>query len=142
MTGLDTTVLVQLTDADNPAHSRAAKLLQMEMDAGRNLLLAPQVIAEFLHSITDERRFQTPLSMLDALNWVDDFLQNPRIQLVLPNQQSVRQANDWMRQFGLGRKRILDTQLAATLHAAGCRRLVTSNADDFKVFNVFELIVP
>ncbi len=42
----------------------------------------------------------------------------------------------------LGRKRILDTQLAATLHRHGVRRLLTSNPDDFRVFGVFELIVP
>ena len=48
----------------------------------------------------------------------------------------------WMRQFNLGRKRILDTHLAAILHTAGARRLLTSNAKDFTVFNVFEIIAP
>jgi hypothetical protein len=32
--------------------------------------------------------------------------------------------------------------LAATLHRHGVRRLLTSNPDDFRVFGVFELIVP
>ncbi|MFN0066337.1 MAG: hypothetical protein ACKVYV_01755 [Limisphaerales bacterium] len=48
----------------------------------------------------------------------------------------------WLRQHHLGRKRILDTQLAATLHRRGVRRLITSNPDDFRVFGVFELLVP
>jgi hypothetical protein len=48
----------------------------------------------------------------------------------------------WIQEFQLGRKRILDTLLAATLHQRGARRLLTSNPDDFRVFGVFELIVP
>jgi hypothetical protein len=48
----------------------------------------------------------------------------------------------WLRQFALGRKRILDTHLAAVLHGAGVQRLLTSNPDDFAVFGVFELIKP
>ncbi len=43
--------------------------------------------------------------------------------------------------FQLGRKRILDTQLAATLWSAGIQRLVTSNPADFKLLG-FETLVP
>ena len=48
----------------------------------------------------------------------------------------------WMRQFNLGRKRILDTYLAAVLHTAGVRRLLTSNPTDFAVFGALETVVP
>jgi len=48
----------------------------------------------------------------------------------------------WMRQFNLGRKRILDTQLAAILHTNGVSRLLTSNPADFSVFGVLETITP
>jgi len=48
----------------------------------------------------------------------------------------------WMRQFSLGRKRILDTQLAAVLHSNGVRRLLTSNPADFAVFSILETVTP
>ena len=48
----------------------------------------------------------------------------------------------WMRQFNLGRKRILDTHLAAILYTSGVRRLLTSNPSDFKVFTVLETVTP
>ncbi len=48
----------------------------------------------------------------------------------------------WMRQFNLGCKRILDTQLAAVLHSNGVRRLLTSNPADFAVFGVLETVIP
>jgi hypothetical protein len=54
----------------------------------------------------------------------------------------VRLCLRWLRERHLGRKRILDTQLAATLHRHGVRRLLASNPDDFRVFGVFELVVP
>jgi hypothetical protein len=54
----------------------------------------------------------------------------------------MRLYHEWMRTYQLGRKRILDTMLAANLHVAGVRRLFTSNPDDFRVFGTFELLVP
>jgi hypothetical protein len=67
---------------------------------------------------------------------------NPTVGLLEPSGESVRQMLRWMRQFNLGRKRILDTHLAAVLHTAGVRRLLTSNPADFAVFGVLETVVP
>ena len=44
--------------------------------------------------------------------------------------------------INLGRKRILDTRLAAVLHSHGARRLLTSNPADFTVFSVLEVVAP
>jgi predicted nucleic acid-binding protein len=43
---------------------------------------------------------------------------------------------------GLGRKRILDTVLAATLETAHVRRLATLNARDFALFDFIEVVDP
>ncbi|MBL8304604.1 MAG: hypothetical protein JNM26_17780 [Ideonella sp.] len=48
---------------------------------------------------------------------------------------------DWMRRHQLGRKRILDPQLAAVLWSAGVRTVLTLNPADFQVFG-FQLLVP
>jgi predicted nucleic acid-binding protein len=42
----------------------------------------------------------------------------------------------------LGRKRIPDTALAATLEEAGVRRLATFNRKDFEVFPFLEIVEP
>jgi hypothetical protein len=47
-----------------------------------------------------------------------------------------------MRQYNLGRKRILDTHLAAVLYANGVTRLLTSNPADFAVFNSLQIATP
>jgi hypothetical protein len=47
-----------------------------------------------------------------------------------------------MLQFKLGRKRVLDTHLAAILYSNGVTRLLTSNAADFVAFKVLEPVMP
>ena len=117
-------------------------VVQAEVQSGSRLVFPPLVINEFLHVITDARRFNPPLTMIEALDWVEIFLANPAAGLLKPPSESLRQTLRWMRQFNLGRKRILDTHLAAMLHTAGVRRLLTSNPGDFTVFAVFEIVTP
>ena len=142
MTGLDCNILVQLALQDHPANARTVAAVQAETQRGSRLVFPPLVIDEFLHVITDERRFSPPLTMTEALDWVENFLNNPAVGVLEPCVESQRQSLRWMRQFNLGRKRTLDTHLAAVLHTAGVRRLLTSNPGDFIVFGALEIVTP
>lgn len=63
MIGVDTTFLIQLELIELPAHLAAHELLQREiLQPQVPLALAPQVLAEFIHVVTDPRRFQKPLT--------------------------------------------------------------------------------
>ena len=59
---------------------------------------------------------------------------------VVPGPAVVPRAFALMSSLQLGRKRILDTVLAATLEAAGVRRLATLNVRDFEVFPFLEIV--
>lgn len=142
MIGLDCNILVQLAFADHPANAKTLAAVQVETTKGEKLLFPSLVVAEFLHVATDDRRFAPPLTMAEALDWIDEFLKNPAVGLLEPTPASTDQTLRWMRQFNLGRKRILDTQLAAVLHVSGVRRLLTSNPADFQVFGVLETVTP
>ncbi len=141
MTGLDCNILVQLAIQDHPANAATVAAVKAEAQRGR-LVFPSLVINEFLHVITDPRRFDPPLTMTQALDWVEGFMANPAVAIVEPASDCPQQTLRWMRQFGLGRKRILDTHLAAVLHGASVRRLLTSNPADFTVFGVFEIVSP
>ena len=80
--------------------------------------------------------------MSEALAWMEEFITSPGVSLLEPTPASMDQTIRWMRQFNLGRKRILDTHLAAILYTSGVRRLLTSNPSDFKVFTVLETVTP
>lgn len=142
MIGLDSNILLQLSFDDHPAHASTVAAVDAEAAKGTVLVLTSQVINEFLHVATDDRRFSPPLAMTDALDWMQDFLAKPSVKLAHPTRASVDQALAWMRTFRLGRKRILDTHLAAIFHTGGVRRILTSNPADFAVFGVFEIVTP
>jgi len=142
MIGLDCNILVQLAFADHPANLKTLSIVHSEISHGSMLVFPSLVVNEFLHVATDARRFFPPLTMTEALNWMEEFLRNPMVSLLESTKASTDQTLVWMRQFNLGRKRILDTHLAAVLHTAGVRRLLTSNPADFAIFKDLETITP
>ena len=142
MIGLDCNILVQLAIADHPANAKTLAAVQAETARGKKLVFPPLVATEFLHVVTDERRFAPPLTMSEAIAWLEDFLANPSVGLVQATNASLDQTLSWMRQHALGRKRILDTHLAAVLHTSGVPRLLTSNPADFAIFTALETVTP
>jgi predicted nucleic acid-binding protein len=142
MIGADTTFLVQLELIELPAHKAAHELLRSEiLQPQVPLALAPQVLAEFIHVVTDPRRFQKPLTAAEALAKAHFWWHAAEVQPVFPTSDSTTLFLDWMQRHQLGRKRILDTQLAASLWTAGVRTVLTSNPADFQIFG-FHALVP
>jgi predicted nucleic acid-binding protein len=143
MIGLDTSFLVQLEIPEHPAHIKARAILHQQIrDAGETIALTSEVIAEFIHVVTDPRRFQKPFSMADALRIAAAWWNASEVRQVFASPASTALFLDWMRQHQLGRKRILDTHLAAVLWTAGVRRILTSNPGDFQIFGGFEILAP
>lgn len=138
--GVDTTFLVQAEVADHTEHHRARTLLDGILDAGDSLAIAPQVLAEFIHIVTDDRRFQRPLLIAAALERAQLWWHAPEVVQVFPDARATRLFLKWMKDHRLGRKRILDTQLAATYHEAGIRSILSSNARDYRVFGCFDIL--
>ena len=61
--GLDTGMLVALEHSEHQDHVAARQTFARLIAAGDFVALAPQVLAEFMHVVTDARRFITPLHM-------------------------------------------------------------------------------
>jgi hypothetical protein len=75
--------------------------------------------------------------MADALRRMRFWWHASEVRHALPSSASVELALAWLQRFSLGRKRILDTSLAAVYHLSGARRLASANQSDFEVFGVF-----
>lgn len=142
MIGLDCNILVQLAIADHQANAKTLAVVQAETQRGEKLVFPPLVATEFLHVVTDERRFSPPLTMNEAMQWLEDFLASPSVGLIQTGATSLEQTLKWMRQYNLGRKRILDTHLAAVLYTNGVSRLLTSNPADFALFTALQIVTP
>jgi len=141
--GLDTTLLVELELCESPGHEAARRFLERRVLSGEETLaLAPQVIGEFIHVVTDPRRFASPLPMDEAIRRSDFWWQAREVRRVHPSSESVDRALRLMERHHLGRKRILDTLLAATYLCAGIHRIVTTNARDYSTFEEITPVIP
>lgn len=140
--GLDTTFLVEASIREHPGHPAARKELDRLLAVDAVLFLAPQVIAEFLHVITDSRRFERPPRMPEALEKAWAWWNAREVRHALPTSDALAHFHAWMREFDLGRKRILDTLLAATYHSHQVPTILSSNVRDYAVFGCFTVITP
>lgn len=135
--GLDTSFLVAAEVVGHPNHAAARSQLQRLVQSGDTFALTPQVLAEFIHIITDPRRFSTPLAMPAAIERAALWWNAVEVVQVFPNSDSTLACLAWLAEHQLGRKRLRDTQLAATLRSAGVTSVLTLNRDDFKAFGCF-----
>jgi predicted nucleic acid-binding protein len=139
--GVDTSFLVGLAVRGHPSHDRSRAVFDEEIVGGTaTMAVAAQVLAEFCHVVTDERRFEHPLAMAEALDLCEQWWNAQEARAVTVDDEVGVLFLAWIREFRLGRKRLLDTLLAATYHRAGVDRLASTNWRDFAVFGVFELV--
>ena len=143
MIGVDTTFLVQLEIVESENHTAAWNFLRKKILANKRILgLSAQVLSEFIHIVTDSRRFKKPLSITEALEKGEYWWQAREVQQIYPDYKTSQLFFEWMKIFNLGRKRILDTYLAATYYSQGITDIVSSDARDFKVFGCFTTMDP
>lgn len=140
MIGLDTSFLVGLAIREHPNHPACWRLFENEILGGTaTMAIAPQVLAEFCHVATDPRRFERPLDMAEALEMCNLWWNAQECRQVPADAEAGALFLTWMNSLGLGRKRLLDTLLAASYHVAGVKRLATTDWRDFASYGVFEL---
>lgn len=139
--GIDTDVLISWLIEVSPRHLDARRLVEHEVqERGGSLALTPLVVQEFLHIVTDSRRFKEPLSMPEAVQRIWEIWDSEEVVRILPTPEVLPRTLELLVDRQLGRKRILDTALAATLEFAGVHRLATFNRADFKIFEFLELV--
>lgn len=138
--GLDTDFLVACEIVDHPFHPSADALLQKLLAEGHDFAIAPQTLAEFIHIVTDPRRMPVPLVATDAISRAEQWWQAAEVVRVFPDGNSVTDFFAWLRRYQLGRKRLLDTLLAASYRNAKVTKMITNNARDYEVLGAFEVV--
>ncbi|MCC5788261.1 MAG: hypothetical protein JJT75_01400 [Opitutales bacterium] len=138
--GIDTDFLVRLCLREHPGRPSAVAARDRHADQGGNFALAPQVLTEFIHVVTDARRFEKPLPIESALTMAQAYWDASDIVHTVPSNHAESLFFTLMRQHRLGRKRLLDTMLAATYISAGITHLFTGNPSDYRLFPELTLI--
>jgi predicted nucleic acid-binding protein len=135
--GLDTSFLVAVEVSSHEKHASARARFQKLLKAQDAFALAPQILAEFVHVVTDPRRFSSPLTMEQAIARAETWWNAAEVVHAFPTAESTLLFLGWLEAHELGRKRLLDTMLASTLQAGGVTSILTLNRDDFRVFGGF-----
>lgn len=140
MIGLDTNILVSRVVPDHPSHGQVCECIDSLLAEEKKLALTSVILSEFIHIVTDAKRFQNPLTMTEALEWAEFWSQAEETVMIHPDHKAHVQWLHWLREHRLGRKRLLDTLIAATWHSAGITEIYTLNPSDFKIFAVFDFV--
>lgn len=135
--GLDTSFLVALEVSSHAEHAACRSRFQRLLKARDSFAIVPQVLAEFIHVITDARRFSSPLPIEQAIGRAEIWWNAAEVVHVFPTAESTLLFLGWLEEFQLGRKRLLDTQLAACFLSAEVSSVLTLNRDDFTTLQSF-----
>ncbi|MCE2539903.1 MAG: PIN domain-containing protein [Acidobacteria bacterium] len=141
--GLDTNVLIY---AHLPVFGESEQVrgyLQRGLaDDHCRFSLTALVLHEFVHIVTDARRFDPPVAMAEALAIARSYLNRTNIECLPVDEGSLRLALGLLDAHALGRRRIADTLLASTLLTHGVTTIVTCNPADFACFDGLAVVDP
>lgn len=137
MIGIDTSFLVAWAIPEHPDHVSCRALSAEAAHEGRTFALSLGILAEFVHVATDPRRFAQPLAMPDAIRVAEFWATASEVHLLRQDAAVSQQWLAWLTEYQLGRKRLLDTLIAATWHCSGINEIYTLNPADFTIFKVF-----
>ncbi len=140
MTGIDSCFLIDLYWKDSPRHAGALALYESLASGDEQILIYHNVFNEFIHVITDPRRFNSPLTMREALDITDSWSHLERVTVVYADDMSFGRETLWLSQYGLGRNRLNDTAMAACYIQNGASRIITANGSDFAQFNALVVV--
>jgi predicted nucleic acid-binding protein len=133
---------VQLEVLEHPGHAEAQKLKARLLESASSFALAPQVLCEFIHIVTDPKRFERPLSTEEAVQRSSIWWNLKEVKNISASTWAIQRFHSWMVTHRMGRKRILDTLLAATFEEHQIDHVITSDPGGFSVFEIFQIVDP
>lgn len=141
MTGIDTTFLIDLEILESPRHTAAVEVFNNWRNEKNSILVIySNVFNEFLHVVTDPKRFENPVTIETAIERCWYWIDHSRVRVVYSGDDSLKRQLLWMSMYNLGRKRINNITMAAAYAQAGVSKIITANPDDYEILNTFEII--
>lgn len=140
MIGLDSCFLIDLYWEDSPRHAAVLKKFNEIASGGQDVCVYYNCFNEFIHVITDKRRFENAFSMEEALSVVDEWRDLENVKILFPEEQSFVRTVAWLSVYKLGRNRLNDTNMAACYVNNGVSSVITANPKDFEIFSELKII--
>jgi predicted nucleic acid-binding protein len=104
---LDTNVLVYTHMPAMPDHATVHRFLEAQLpDPAVTLVVTAQILHEFVHVVTDPRRFEPPVPMAEAMAIARLYLHRTNVACVVTDAACVHEAFALLERHALGRNRI------------------------------------
>ena len=137
---IHTNILVYATDVVSAWHEPARNALDLARGAGDTLVISPQILTEYIATMTRARAAVGRPTLEDTLANVHIFRREFRL---LPENDAVITALlTLVERIPMAGKQVHDANIVATMQAHGIRRLLTHNTADFARFAGLITVVP
>ena len=141
--GVDANVLIYSAVESMPEHKKVLSFFERRVLTGElSCAVSFPVLLEFVHITTDSKRFKPALSMEESADIAEQYWQAADWHRLIPKSTTGSRAFALLRDHRLGRERLLDTYLAATLLDYGLTTLITCDTEEFNIFSDLQLINP
>lgn len=129
---VDANLLIYAIDADSPPHLAARRWLEETLSGTTRVGLALVVLLAFVRITTRSGIFRNPLTPEEAFGYVDSWLEQPSVEIVVPGDTHWSVFRNLVFTVGTAGNLTTDAHLAALAIEHGCE--VYSTDHDFKRF--------
>jgi uncharacterized protein len=136
----DVNLLVYAVVAGFPQHSRAHAWWEETVNGHSRVGLTHPAVFGFLRIVTNPRVLESPLTVKAAIDYVEDWLDQPNVELLSPGSRHLGIAFGLLNDIGTAGNLTTDIQLAA--HAIEHNGEVHSNDTDFARFPRLKWVNP
>lgn len=136
----DVNLLLYAVVSGFPQHVRAQAWWEQTVNGRARIGLTPPALFGFLRIATNPRVLQPPVEIHDAVNYVDDWLAQPNVDLLTPGREHLAIALGLLKDIGTAGNLTTDVQLAA--YAIEHQGEMHSNDSDFARFPNVKWINP
>ena len=137
---VDTNVLIYAVNADAPHHERSRRWLERALSGTEPVGLTWGVLLAFLRVTTRRGILERPLHVDDALAYVDSWLAQPAVELVVPGPGHWSILRALLGASGTAGNLTSDAHLAA--HAVEGGWTIVSTDSDFRRFSGLAILNP
>ena len=137
---LDANLLIYAIDADSPQHARARRWLEATLSGDTWVGLPWIAVLAFVRITTRAGIMATPLSIVQAVGFIDDWLAQPYVALVGPGDAHWPVLKNLLITAGAAGNLTSDAHLAALAIEHGCE--IASADNDFRRFTGVTLVNP
>ena len=137
---VDANVLLYAVNRDAPQHASAKDWLDEALSGGARVAFSWVVLLAFLRLSTNDRVFDEPLSVGDAISQAEDWLAQPAAVVVEPTARHLDVVQQLLAPLETGGNLVNDAHLAALAIEHRCT--VVSYDSDFVSFDGVKLETP